>query len=112
MALPRVREEQAWVGIRWTIRRKNFAHVLMIVDGHPAAYAKAADSDGPLCILTFRSELAAFDPAVFKTGKYFKPVWFRNIAGMRIDDDTNWDAVKDHIEASYRQLSGSKQEST
>ena len=28
--LPEVDEEQAWEGTRWTIRGKNFAHVLVI----------------------------------------------------------------------------------
>ena len=27
LALPDVVEEQAWVGVRWTIRKRNFAHV-------------------------------------------------------------------------------------
>jgi hypothetical protein len=30
IGLREVREETAWVGTRWRIRRKTFAHVLMI----------------------------------------------------------------------------------
>lgn len=32
LVLPEVREEQAWVGTRWCIRKETFAHVLMIAD--------------------------------------------------------------------------------
>lgn len=101
LALPGVREETAWVGIRWRVLKKSFAHVLMISNGHPPAYAKAARSSGPLCVLTFRSELAEFAPDVFKADPYFKPVWFANLAGMKIDDNTDWDAVEDHVMASH-----------
>ena len=53
--LPEAREEAAWVGIRWRIRTATFAHVLMIVDGWPPAYARAAGTAGPACVLTFQS---------------------------------------------------------
>jgi hypothetical protein len=37
LALPEVDEEAAWVGTRWTVRRRNFAHVLTVdtTGGHP-----------------------------------------------------------------------------
>ena len=104
MALPDAYEETAWAGTRWCIRKRNFAHVIMIKDGHPPNYAKAANTNGPECVLTFRSDLAEYDAAIFQGEPYFKPVWFRNIAGMKLHQDSNWNAVKDHIEASYRLL--------
>jgi hypothetical protein len=107
LAIPRVTEERAWVGVRWCINSKNFAHVLMINNGHPPAYAKIARSSGPICVLTFRSSLAEFDPAIFRMEPYFKPEWFSNIAGMKLDEKTDWQAVKDHILASC-QLLGKK----
>ncbi len=104
MAMPRAYEETAWVGTRWCISKKNFAHLILVNDGHPPNYAKAANTFGPQCILTFRSDLAGYDQEIFRQEPYFKPVWFRNIAGMKLDRGTNWTAVKDHIEASYRLL--------
>jgi hypothetical protein len=104
ISLPNVIEETAWVGKRWCVGKKNFAHILMINNGHPPAYARSASSNGPLCVLTFRSQLAEFDPDVFRVEPYFKPVWFANIVGMKIDEQTKWDAVKDHISASYALL--------
>ena len=47
LALPETREEMAWVGARWRIRGKTFAHVVRIDAGWPPAYARAAGSDGP-----------------------------------------------------------------
>ena len=47
LELPEVQEEEAWVGTRWVIRKKNFAHVLTIDSGWPPAYARAAGTDGP-----------------------------------------------------------------
>ena len=38
LGLPEVVEEQAWVGTRWRIRNKTFAHVLRIDSGWPPAY--------------------------------------------------------------------------
>jgi hypothetical protein len=62
LELPEAYEEDAWVGTRWMIRKKNFAHVVMIGSGYPGGYARAAGTDGPAVVLTFRSsgeELAA-----------------------------------------------------
>ena len=41
LALPDAYEEAAWVGTRWRIRGKTFAHVLTIDAGWPPAYARA-----------------------------------------------------------------------
>src|SRR3954465_2812149 len=82
LALPEVVEEDAWVGVRWSIRKKNFAHLVAIADGRPTAYAEAAGTTGPAIVLTFRSAgeelvaLSAVDPPLFK------PVWFRDIVGL------------------------------
>lgn len=107
-ALPETQEEQAWVGTRWTVRGANFAHVLMIDGGWPAAYARAAGSDGPLCVLTFRSAIAALDPLNYAEAPYFRPVWFRDIVGMRIDEATDWDEVASLVRGSYRDLAPAK----
>ncbi len=32
---------------------------------------------------------------------YFKPVWFPDIVGLRIDDDTDWDEVGELLTESY-----------
>ena len=37
LALPAAYEEQAWVGTRWRIRKKTFAHVLVVDSAWPPA---------------------------------------------------------------------------
>ena len=108
MELPEVSEEQAWAGTRWCVRKKNFAHVLMIDSGWPPAYAKAAGSDGPLCVLTFRSQGREFEPASFGKPPFFRPVWFPNIVGMVVDSRTDWDRVGKLLVVSYRVLAPKK----
>ncbi len=54
LALPQAYEEDAWVGTRWRVRTRTFAHVVAIDGGWPRAYARAAGTVGPATVLTFR----------------------------------------------------------
>jgi hypothetical protein len=61
--LPEARQEEAWAGVRWCVGSKTFAHAVAIDGGWPPAYARAAGTDGPVTVLTFRAvadEVAAF----------------------------------------------------
>ena len=84
--------------------QEKFAHVLMIDSGWPPTYAKAAGSNGPVFVITFRSDLVEFDPGSFSKPPYFKPVWWPNILGMVLDEHTDWKEVGFHLVASYRLL--------
>src|SRR5262245_26844028 len=75
LALPESHEEQAWVGTRWRVGKKTFAHVLMIAEGWPPAYARAAMNEGPVCVLTFESQSLAVDPETFSRAPFFRPPW-------------------------------------
>ena len=104
LALPEAREEPAWVGTRWRIRTRTFAHVLVIDDGWPPAYARAAGTDGPAVVLTFRSEGIELDALREAGPPYFKPVWFESIAGLILDGDAgavDWDEVAGLVTDSY-----------
>jgi hypothetical protein len=106
--LPEAYEEAAWVGTRWLVRKKAFAHVLMIAGGWPPAYAKAARNDGPICVLTFRSPKPAVDAPRFQRDPFFRPVWFPNIVGMVIDARTDWYEVGALLTRSYCVLAPKK----
>ncbi len=106
--LPEATEERAWVGTRWMIGKKNFAHVLMISEGWPPAYVQASGSKGPACVLTFRAPLAALGAPRFKRAPFFRPPWFANIAGLFIDADTDWDDVASLVTDSYCVLAPKK----
>ncbi|MEO8153193.1 MAG: hypothetical protein ABI605_09000 [Rhizobacter sp.] len=107
-ALPEVVEEPAWVGTRWRIRKDTFAHVLMVDAGWPPAYAKALGSDGPACVMTFRSPLPQLDAYAFTWAPFFRPVWFPNIVGMTLDGHTDWNEVAGLVRASYCLLAPKK----
>lgn len=108
LALPETDEEQAWVGTRWCIRKKNFAHVLMVDTGWPPAYAKAAGSDGPVCVMTFRSPLPQLDAYAYTWEPFFRPVWFPDIVGLKLVGGTDWDEVAGLVSGSYRHLAPKK----
>jgi len=106
--LPEASEEAAWVGTRWIVAKKNFAHVLMIDGGWPPAYAKAARHDGPICVLTFRLPRSMLEAPRFERHPFFRPVWFPNIAGTVLDGDTDWDDVAALLIESYCVLAPKK----
>jgi predicted DNA-binding protein (MmcQ/YjbR family) len=107
-ALPRTREEAAWVGTRWRVRDKTFAHVLMIAEGRPPAYARAARTDGPACVVTFRTLDRQFDPVDFEAPPFFRPAWFPNIVGAVVDAATDWEQLAELLRVSYRVLAPRK----
>lgn len=101
LALPEVQEERAWVGTRWRVRTKTFAHILRIDGGWPPAYAKVAGSDGPLTVLTFRAPPEEVDAFRAMGGPYFLPGWWDDIVGMALDAATDWDEVAELVTESY-----------
>jgi hypothetical protein len=108
LGLPEAHEEAAWAGTRWRIRKQTFAHVLMVDAGWPPAYAQAAGSNGPICVLTFRSPLPQLDAHAYTWEPFFRPKWFANIVGMKLDADTDWGEVASLVRASYRLLTPKK----
>ena len=106
--LPKAIEEKAWAGIRWCVNRKNFAHVLTINESWPPAYAKAAATPGPACVVTFRLSGEHRAAARYGRAPFFRPVWFPNIAGVVIDARTDWDELDELIRDSYRVLAPKK----
>jgi hypothetical protein len=100
-ALPETSEEQAWTGTRWVVRTKNFAHVVAITDGRPAAYAAAAGTAGPSCVLTFRCALDDVEAFRRAGPPWFVPPWFPNIVGCVLDERTDWADVLDCVVESY-----------
>ena len=106
--LPDAYEEQAWVGTRWRVRNHTFAHVVMIDEGWPPGYARAAGSDGPITVLTFQSsgeELEAFSNIGHP---YFRPRWRPGIVGMVLTTEIDWVEVAELVTDSYCLLAPSK----
>lgn len=108
LGLPEAYEEAAWAGTRWCVTKKNFAHVLVIDAGWPPAYAEAAQDQGPLTVLTFRLPIARLDAPKFRRAPFFKPVWFADILGLRIEADADWDEIEEFLTESYCMLASKK----
>lgn len=102
--LPEAIEEAAWTGTRWRIRRHTFAHVLVVADGRPPAYAKAARTPGPATLLTFRASGHRLESPRLRRAPFFRPAWFRDIVGMRLDPRPDWDEIELLLGESYRLL--------
>jgi hypothetical protein len=108
LALPEAYEEDAWAGTRWCIRKRNFAHVVQIDAGLPAAYASVAGTDGPATILTFRAPLEEVDAFAHVGAPYFLPGWWPDIVGMVVDDDADWEEIGELVTESYCLLAPKK----
>ena len=91
LALPDAYEEQAWVGVRWMVRNKTFAHVLGI------------EFDGKVAEVVLAFRAAADEVEVLRrAGPPFRLLgWGRDALGLSIDADTDWDEVAELVTDSF-----------
>jgi hypothetical protein len=101
LGLPEAYEEPAWVGTRWRIRRRTFAHVLTVDSGWPPAYARAAGADGPITVLMFRSSGLELEALRSAGHPFFGPPWRADEVGMLLDGDVDWSEVAELLTESY-----------
>lgn len=102
LGLPEAYEEPAWVGVRWRVRTRTFAHVLVVDAGWPPAYARAAGTGGPATVLMLRSSGAEL-AALRETGHpFFAPPWRADEVGLVLDARVDWDEVAELVADSYR----------
>ena len=101
LRLPEAHEEEAWVGTRWRVRTRTFAHVLVVDAGWPPAYARAAGSDGPITVLTFRSSGAELDQLRHRGRPFFAPPWRADEVGVVLDAGVEWEEIQQLVTESY-----------
>jgi hypothetical protein len=102
LALPDAYEEDAWTGVRWRVRKKTFAHVLVAQEGYTSAYREMTRVTEPTTVLTFRAsgdELLALANA---GPPFYQPPWSPTVVGMVLDGVTDWDEVAELVTESYR----------
>ena len=102
LGLPEAYEEPAWVGTRWRIRGRTFAHVLFVDSGWPPAYARAAADDGPITVVTFRSSGTELDILRNVGRPFFAPVWRADEVGIVLDEPVDWEEIAELLIESYR----------
>ena len=101
LGLPETYEEPAWVGTRWCVRKKTFAHVFAVDEGSPPSIAKVARAIGPGTMLVFRSagpELVALRNA---GPPFFYAGWGRDVIAMVLGPYTDWTEVAELLTESY-----------
>jgi predicted DNA-binding protein (MmcQ/YjbR family) len=109
LALPDAYQEQAWVGTRWRVRKRTFAHVLTVDREWPAAYAKAATLASPACVVTFRSPAEEMGALLGSGYPYFRAGWGYDVVGTIVDaGQTDWDEVAELLTDSYCVLAPKK----
>ena len=89
--LPDAYEEPAWVGVRWRVRKKTFAHVLAIDD----------EGVGRRVILAFRSEGDELEVLRHAGPPFFVLGWGRDALGLVIDDRTDWQELRELVTDSF-----------
>lgn len=101
-ALPEVVEEDAWTGVRWRIRQKTFAHVMVAQPGYESSYRDITGDASVRTVLTFRSAGAELLALTHAPLPFYKPPWSGTIVGLVLDDDTDWTEVAELVTDSYR----------
>lgn len=108
LALPEVVEENAWLGVRWRVRGRTFAHVLALFDGRPASYAAAAGFDGPAIILTFRVTPEDAELLGQLGLPHFAARFGRDLGGLVLDGEEDWAEIAELLTDSYCLLAPAK----
>jgi len=108
LKLPGAYEERAWVGIRFMVRKRNFAHLVKIEAGRPPAYARAAGSDGPLLVVTFRATPSLRDILRDAGPQFFVPawgtLWGTKVVGLKLSAATDYRELAHLLTESHRLL--------
>ena len=102
LAMPEAYEEDAWTGIRWRIRAKTFAHVMVAQAGFESSFRDITGIADPTTVLTFRATGDELLALVHVGMPFYKPPWSPTIVAMVIDDETDWTEVAALVIESYR----------
>jgi len=86
-ALPECREENAWVGTCWRVRHATVAHLF--------------GGEDQLFRITFRAEPDEVMAFEHLGAPYFRAGWGRNVVGLLLNDDTDWDELAELLTDSY-----------
>lgn len=86
-SLPQVGEESAWVGVRWRVGQATVAHVF--------------GGEDQLFRITLRAEPDEVMAFEHLGAPYFRAGWGRNVVGLLLDDDTDWDELAELLTDSY-----------
>ena len=101
LALPEAYEEAAWIGVRWRVRKRTFAHLLPIDEQKTTVLKGAFALDGAITAVTFQvpgEELLALREAGYP---FAHAGWGRNVMAMHITDQTDWAELTELLTESF-----------
>lgn len=101
LALPDAYEEDAWVGVRWRVRGRTFAHVAPVDGSSPAIDRAAGSPDRPGVVMTFRSAGDELDARTRIGHPFFRPPASRDVVGVHLTASTDWDEIGELVIESY-----------
>lgn len=86
-ALPECAQEDAWVGVRWRVGQATVAHVF---GGEDQAFR-----------IVFRAEASEVMAFEHLGPPYFRVGWGNDVVGVILDEDTDWEEVREMLLDSY-----------
>ena len=101
-ALPESLEQEAWTGIRWRVRARTFAHVLVAQEGFESSFRDLTGVTEPTTVLTFQATGDELLALVHAGLPFYKPSWSPTVVGMVLEGDTDWTEVAELVTESYR----------
>jgi hypothetical protein len=101
LGLPETSEEPAWVGTRWVVRKRTFAHVLPVHEQSPPVLARISAGLGAVTALVFRAQGDELDFLRSAGPPYFYAGWGRDAVGLLLDEGTDWGEVAELLTDSY-----------
>ncbi len=100
--LPQTYEEPAWIGTRWCVRKKNFAHLVQVGDGWTPVFQKWFDSAEPRTVVTYRLPYEEIEALCATSDSHVRLPWAPNLVGTVLDTGTDWVELAESITESYR----------
>ncbi|WP_371524937.1 MmcQ/YjbR family DNA-binding protein [Streptomyces sp. NBC_01283] len=102
--LPQSYEEPAWIGVRWRIRTRTFAHVYTPdPDRHPL-YAPYVTADQEPVVLTFRVPVDDLLGLTVGGFPFLRAGWGHNVVAAMLGEHTDWAELAELITDSYREM--------
>ncbi|TWG07176.1 YjbR protein [Streptomyces brevispora] len=102
--LPQSYEEPAWIGVRWRIRTRTFAHVYTPdADRFPVYAPYRTAGQGPV-VMTFRVSADDLLGLTADGFPFFRADWGHNVAAAILGDHTDWTELTELITDSYLEM--------
>ncbi len=102
--LPEAYEEPAWIGLRWRIRTRTFAHVYMPDTQRYPFYARQPGAGEAPTVMTFRAPADDLLGLVSGGFPFFQAEWGHNVVCVLLGDHTDWTEIAELITDSYREM--------